>query len=104
MSVASRESTRNARLVATRATVVREAREARKALNRIVRLVEPASRESRWLDDDGLEQFDVVRLSDAEHLENLRVALAWLQQAENRTREVRVAMERALDNNGWRMV
>lgn len=94
---------RNQKLTASRSLIVLKARESRKAMSHVVRLVEPASREARGIGEDGLESFDLVRLSDADHLNNLRIALVWLQQAETHAREVRVQIERALDNNGWRI-
>lgn len=98
------ETKRNQKLTSSRATIVREARCSRKAMNHVVRLIEPASREIRGIGEDGLECFDLVRLSDADHLNNLRIALVWLQQAETHARQVRVEIERVLDNNGWRHV
>lgn len=82
---------------------VQVARSARVSLLRVVELVGGTSRQQRGIDHDGFETYDRVRLSPDERLEQMRIALAWVQRAENELREVRLHIERALDNNGWRL-
>lgn len=78
--------------------VVAAARQTRQSLVAVVKLAERRRREVVAIDDAGMERLDWEQLSPEDRAQSLRMALTWVQQAENDLRQTRVLLERAIEH------
>jgi hypothetical protein len=64
----------------------------------VVKLADRRRREVVAIDDAGMEQIGWEPLTDEDKAQSLRMALSWLQKAENEMRQTRVLLERAIEH------
>lgn len=98
-TTASRSQRR--RLAPTTARIVSLARESRKALARVVDLVNARYAEFLTITDGGAPLSERRQLTEEERVERLQFALTWLQRSEELNRQLRGAIEKALEKE-WR--
>ena len=92
--VVSLATRRRRQIARSTSQTVQAARDARKALQRVSELVSARSHIVDVETDDGSELTDRVPLTDEDRERNLRMALTWLQKAEQETRLLRTMLER----------
>jgi hypothetical protein len=77
--------------------VIRSARDVRKALVRVIDMLGARKREVLRINDEGIETYDMEKLTIEDRKQQLYKAMTWLNSAENEMRQTRGLLERAIE-------
>jgi hypothetical protein len=98
VTIASRRKSARREFAEDTQRVVDSARKTRASLMGVVELAGRRRREVVEVDDAGFELIQWVALTPEDKAQSLRMAMRWLQEAEDNLRQTRVLLERGIEH------